>query len=235
MYNAVRRKNKLSDLIFDQIKNSILDNSVKPGEKLPSERELVDQFEASRIAVREGMKSLEAAGFIKIKPGKGMFVEEVNSKTMSDALFAFLRIRGTPISELTEARVLFEPTVTKLACEKMTEQDFGKLEENIREASEVLRSSKLATIQNIEFHSIIAESTHNTVIALTMKTFFDVLKEITLEVSGDFNERFKTSQRAVTNHKRILEALRNRDSEKAYELSLSHVLMVQKVLRKHST
>jgi len=62
---------KITELIVDQIRKAILEGTMKPGDKLPSERELSDKFEASRIAVREALISLESAGLVQIKPGSG--------------------------------------------------------------------------------------------------------------------------------------------------------------------
>jgi len=68
------KSDKISERISHQIKSAILNGSLKPGDKLPSERELVDQFQASRNSVREAVKALETSGLLNTKPGAGMFV-----------------------------------------------------------------------------------------------------------------------------------------------------------------
>jgi DNA-binding FadR family transcriptional regulator len=87
-------------------------------------------------------------------------------------------------------------------------------------------------VQNIEFHSLIAEATHNPVIALTMKTLFDVVKEMTLEMKDNLPKRIKISSHAVDFHKKILNAFRGKNSQKVHDLMLKHILQIQEGLKK---
>ena len=113
---------KGSELIAQQIKSSILNGTLKLGDRLPPERELVESFQASRISVREALKSLETSGLLTIKPGSGVFVAEVDTKPLSDFFSSFLHIRKVSINELTEARIILEPSVARLAAERITSE-----------------------------------------------------------------------------------------------------------------
>jgi DNA-binding FadR family transcriptional regulator len=135
------KSGKVSELIAQQIKSSILNGSMKPGDRLPPERELVDHFQASRISVREALKSLETSGLLMIKPGSGVFVAEVNSKPMSESLSSILRIQKASINDITEARTILEPSIAKLASERITQEDLTKLEQNIHEALKIVKSN----------------------------------------------------------------------------------------------
>lgn len=225
-FHPVKSK-KISERIVQQIKNAIFRKTMKPGDKIPPERELVERFRASRISVREALKNLETLGFLTIKPGSGVFVAEVNSKSMSESLSSILRIQKTSINELTEARIILEPTIAKLAAEKITPENLIRLEQNISEASKRVQSNSPCPAQNIEFHSLIAEATHNTVITLTMKTLLEVVKEMTLEITDNLPKRIKISRHAVDFHKKILKALREKNSQKVYELMLKHISQIQ--------
>lgn len=226
------KSGKVSELIAFQIKNAILDGSMKLGDKLPPERELVQRFHASRISVREALKSLETSGLLTIKPGSGVFVAEINSKQMSESLSSILRIQKASMNELTEARIILEPNIARLASERMLPEDLIKLEQNIQETARIVKSHSPAPAQNIEFHSLIAEATHNPVISLTMKTLFEVVKEMTLETTDNLPKRIETSSHAVAYHKKILKALREKNYEKVYELMQKHVLQIQEGLKK---
>jgi DNA-binding FadR family transcriptional regulator len=232
MYLPVKKHKSIPELIIQQVRDSILRGVYQAGQKLPTERELVEQFQASRLAVREALKGLQASGLIVIRRGSGIYVNESSRTAFVDSFSALLRIRKTSLQDLTEARMLFEPSISRFACQTLTDADLLSLEENIREASSLVQSQQRATRQNIEFHAIIAEATHNPVITLTMETFFEVLTEITLEVQTDPEESLKRSGRAVKDHVKILSALRKRDAETAYRLAVSHVAMVQKSLGK---
>jgi len=225
------KSRKISERIAQQVKNAILRGTMKPGDKLPPERELVEQFQASRISIREALKILETSGLLTIKPGSGIFVAEVNSKPISDSFSSVLRMQRISINELTEARIMLEPYIAKLATEKITDEDFEKLEKNIEETSKIVKSNAPSPAQNIEFHSLIAAATKNQVIALSMKTLLDVVKELTLEITNDLKKRSEISRQAVAYHKKILKALREKNSQKVYELMLKDIIQVQSGLK----
>jgi DNA-binding FadR family transcriptional regulator len=96
----------------------------------------------------------------------------------------------------------------------------------------VLKSHSPAPEQNIRFHSLIAQATHNPVITLTMNPIFDVLKEMNLEIKGNLPKRIELSRDALEYHKKILKAFRENDSQKIYELMLKHILQNQGGLKK---
>jgi GntR family transcriptional repressor for pyruvate dehydrogenase complex len=214
-------------VISQQIRNAIFDGTMRPGDKLPPERELSASFGASRIAIREALKGLEASGLVSIKHGSGVFVTNVSSKTMSDSLYSILRMQNTSISELTEARLIMEPNIARIASERGTEADFQRLEANIGETRLLLSENRSSTPKNIEFHSILAEMTHNTVINLTMKSLFEVLHAMFVDASRNPRRRMSISNRSLNQHRKILRALRERDPEKVYRLMLDHIVEIQ--------
>jgi len=221
------KTDKISELVSRQIKSAILNGSMKPGDRLPAERELVNYFRASRVSIREAVKSLETSGLLKIKPGSGIFVSEISPKPISDSLSSILRIQKISINELTEARIILEPHIAKFAAEKITSEELEALEQNIHEASARVKSNTPCPAQNIEFHSLIAATTKNQVITLTMKTLLDVVKEMTLEIKNHLQKRTEISRQAVACHRKILKALREKDSQRVYELMLKDILQVQ--------
>jgi GntR family transcriptional repressor for pyruvate dehydrogenase complex len=190
---------------------------------------LVHRFQASRNSVREAIKTLETRGLLIIKPGFGVFVAEVNSRPMSESLSSFLRIQKSSINELTQARIILEPNIARLACEAMVPEDLLKLEKNIQETLKVIKSNSpsLISAKNIEFHSLIADAIHNTVISVTMKTLFEVVKEMTLEITDDLTKRLERSRHAIDYHKKILKAFREGNSQRAHDLVLEHILQIQ--------
>ncbi len=222
---------KVTALIIEQIREAILSGEIKPLQKLPSERELGERFKASRVAVRESLKNLEAAGLVVIKPGSGVFVAQADSKTMSESLYSILRMENAALHEVTEARLIFEPHVARLAATRISMKDIRLIEANIAKTEGVLRSKKPSTVENIEFHSLVAGSLHNKVIALTMMTLLNVAKVMTIETHDKVRERFAISLRSHAQHKHLLEAFRKRDSELAYKLMFDHIVEIQEALR----
>lgn len=221
-FQPINRIGKISELIAQQIKKAILNGAIKPGDKLPPLRELGKLFQTSQISIREAIKILEGSGLINIKPGSGLFVTEISPIQVSESLSSILRIQKASIDELTEARLVFEPIVSRLAAKRITLENIQKLEKNIQETLRALESNLPAPVLNLEFHSLIAEATKNPVIALTMKTMFNVWLEWTLELGEFKQKRIKISKHSIAFHRKILEALREKNSQKVEELMLKH-------------
>lgn len=225
------KSGKISELISRQIKGAILDGALTQGDRLPSERELVEKFQASRISVREALKSLEISGLLTIRPGAGVFVAEVSSKTVTESLFNVLRMKNASLNDLTEARVILEPSIARLACKKMSSEHLLKLEENIEEALALVRSHFSARLKNIEFHSIFVESTGNSALTVTMKTLLDIQSQMSSEILDHSPKNIEVSRRAISDHRKIAKAFREKDPEKVHDLMLEHVLQIQKGLK----
>jgi GntR family transcriptional repressor for pyruvate dehydrogenase complex len=233
MFKPVRT-GKVPSLIIEQIKSAIHAGMLKPGDRLPSERELAEGFQASRISIREALKRLEASGLVAVKVGSGVFVAQMDSKLMSESLFSILRIKNGTIDDLTEARLTFEPSVAQLAAEKVTADDIATLEENIRQAEMAIRSNVSAYEKNIEFHSLIAQATHNLTITLTMKTMLDVMKDMSSDIARENPPQSvnRFAYQALRVHKEIVRALKEKDSQRVYSLMQKDILRIQKGLKK---
>lgn len=221
------KQGKRHQLISQEIKKTIIEGTMRPGDRLPPERELSTTFGASRVVIREALKGLEASGLVVIKPGSGVFVTNGPSKTMSDSLYSILRMQNTSISEVTEARLIIEPNIARIAAARATQADFQRLEANIREARRVSNEKIPATAPNIGFHSILAEMTHNAVIILTMKSLFEVLAAMFMDFSENSTRRLRISRDSLNQHVKILKALRERDPEKVYRLMFDHIVEIQ--------
>jgi GntR family transcriptional repressor for pyruvate dehydrogenase complex len=169
---------------------------------------------------------------LTIKPGSGVFVSEINSKPMSESLASILRIKKVSMNELSEARMILEPNIARLACNRMTPEDLKKLEGNIAGALAVIKSNVSARVKNIEFHSLLAESTRNSVLTLMVKTLLDVLQEMSSEIVDDSPENVDIAAQTVRHHKKILEALKEKDAEKVFALMRKHILKIQGSLKK---
>lgn len=224
------RTGKVSELVTKQIKEAILGGLLKPGHRLPAERELAEHFKTSRLSVREALKSLETSGLLLIKPGSGVFVSEVSSRPMSESLFSILQMKKASIDVLTEARLLFEPNIARLACERMAEEDLLKLERNIQEASRVSTIGMPLREKCLEFHLLIAEATHNPAIALSMKTFLEVLKEMSSKIVDPSPDDI--ASQALIYHRKIVKAVRQKNAHQVQDLMLKHILQMQRGYRK---
>jgi DNA-binding FadR family transcriptional regulator len=108
---------RVSEAVFDQLKEAILSNDFKAGDRLPSERELAEQFQVSRVAVREAIRALENSGFVAIRQGAtgGAFVTDLTFEQLASACLDLYMARKISVHELHQVRILIEPEVARLA------------------------------------------------------------------------------------------------------------------------
>jgi GntR family transcriptional regulator, transcriptional repressor for pyruvate dehydrogenase complex len=112
------RQPRISNVIFQQLKNAILANEFKAGDRLSSEKELSEQFQVSRVAVREAIRSLENAGFVTIRQGQngGAYVTDLTFEHLANACLDLFLAEKISVDELHHVRILIEPEVARLAA-----------------------------------------------------------------------------------------------------------------------
>jgi len=108
---------RISEEVFNQLKDAILSNDFKAGDKLPPERELAEQFQVSRVAIREAIRALENTGFISIRQGAagGAFVTDLTFEQLASACLDLFLANKISVHELHQVRILIEPEVARLA------------------------------------------------------------------------------------------------------------------------
>ena len=116
MFKSVR-PDRISQAIVDQIKEAIFQKKIKTGDKLPSERQMMEQFQTSRVTVREALKTLEHSGILEIKRGTqgGAFVRDPDVKFVNNFLQDMFSMGNIKVFDLTEARMAVEPFSVKIA------------------------------------------------------------------------------------------------------------------------
>ena len=141
MFQSVK-SNKISEHIIEQIRKTIFEGELKPGDKLPSEKELTKNFKVSKATLREAMRSLEVLGFLEIKKGVsgGAFVTEVDMKTARDSFINFLHFKNLSLDNLTEVRLILESHVAETVAQTITDEDLNRLKKLIEESEDVLKN-----------------------------------------------------------------------------------------------
>lgn len=159
-FSPIRPTRASSDVIT-QIRSAIFSGHYKPGDRLPTEREMAQQFGVSRVTVRDALRALEASGLIRVKVGGqgGPYVAEPDVALLSESLNTHLQLRGTSFMELAEARLALETTAVRLAAERATKEDLLALESSIPGP---LRPAERATaVASVDFHTQIVTASHN--------------------------------------------------------------------------
>lgn len=194
---------------------------LKPGDKLPSERDLAESHGISRAAVREALRNLERGGMIELRRGVkgGTYVRQATPSLVTQSLDDLLTVGGVSIAALTESRTIVQTAVVRLACERGTEADFDRLEESIALTARLTREGRLEErrVQLLEFYRLLGSATHNEVMMLLVQVLTDMV--LKLMARHDAPPRATTAR----THRQIVQALRERDADRAAALMTEHL------------
>ncbi|MBP1934708.1 FadR/GntR family transcriptional regulator [Ammoniphilus resinae] len=209
-FESLTSKDKISSQIVSLIKNRLIDGSIKPGDKLPTEIELVEQLGVSRTPVREAMKILESIGIIEIRRGEGMFIREDLSQSNLNPLIFSLILHSNNISKLVEFRQYFEEMLIQLIRINCTEEDLQKIRQVYQSQQERMRADlsrdKLAEI-DLEFHYAVLGATKNPFIIEVGKTIYEISKPQITKILDQFGV-----EKTLLTHKAYLDALTGKQS-----------------------
>lgn len=220
-------KSKTSDLIVQEIWRLILAGELKPGDKLPPERELVDKFQVSKVTLREALRTLEAYGHITRKRGArgGSTILDIAPTQGLNLLTDFLKLKKYSMDQLIEARLLFEPLIAELAAQRVTAKGVHQLQELIKEHErdfDVRGTSKAGW----ELEPLLARMTGNAVLGVIAELLMRL--ELDIEFSISINDLESTQEQAQYNkesleaHKRIIAAVAARNPARARAEMIAH-------------
>ncbi len=223
MYSRVQ-SSRLYQQIVDQIETLILEGKLRPGDQLPSERELAEQFSVSRTAVREAVKALNEKGLVTIESGRGTFITQGVTKALRRSLDWIVQSgEGNPLADLVQVRSILEPEIAAIAAEMASEADLAALEHAVGVMESALSNADVYVEADLEFHLALAKATQNRLIPTLIDPIVDLLREqrkgIFL-VSGG-------AQRGQFHHKAILEAVKQRDAAAARQAMQAHLAQVR--------
>jgi GntR family transcriptional repressor for pyruvate dehydrogenase complex len=184
LYKVIQTS-RLYEQIVQQIEASILKGVLKPGDQLPAERDLAQQFGVSRTAVREAVKALREKGLLEALHGRGTFIKDGTSKAVRQSLDLMIKI-GQPDGSihLAEVREILEPEIAALAATRIEEQHFAMMREAIAMMDNSLTDDPEAFIEgDLDFHLALAEAAANplilslldSIVGLSRATFEDFL------------------------------------------------------------
>jgi GntR family transcriptional regulator, hexuronate regulon transcriptional repressor len=214
---------KLYQQVASTIMSSIVCGKYKPGERLPSERDLAAAFKVSRPTIREAMISLEIRGLAASRHGSGIYVTDQPPDEGGGDL-------DIGAFELTEARRLFEGESAALAATTISDEGLEELERIIGEMIDENARKQQDWTADRRFHIAIARATRNTAIATVIEHLLDMRHKSPLCVYMLERARRVGVQPRVSEHRRILDALRKHDPKAARNAMRDHLARVIKDL-----
>jgi GntR family transcriptional regulator, transcriptional repressor for pyruvate dehydrogenase complex len=225
MFRKTQHNRIFQDLV-DQIQAAILDGRLQPGDKLPSQRNLVDMFQTSRASIREALRVLEQKGLIEVKLGVsgGAVIKMAGTESITQDLTLLMQQQRVSFDHLAEFRESIEGDVAALAARRAAPSDIQRLEDILTEAEACLREDEGTPYDfirmDIRLHIALAEIAGNPVFVAVMKMVHETIL--------GFYDRFTFRRRVVLEENfhdlcSIVAAIKAGQAEKARDLALGHV------------
>jgi GntR family transcriptional regulator, transcriptional repressor for pyruvate dehydrogenase complex len=221
------KKSNLSRQVFEQFKDQIITGKWKPGSKIPSENELSQILDVSRITVREALQKLVALEILEKRRGEGTFVKKYLGNSHLNAFIPYLILDGPEIKHVLEYRKIVEIGTVGLVAERANEQDIERLEETLENMKQYKDDVEKFAPEDLRFHLILAEITKNPVILKANFIIKDILGSAMLEIV-----RTMGTHNGIYYHGKIIEAIKEKDKEKAQQIMEEHLVDTVKHLVK---
>ena len=222
---------RISDQVFEQIRELIYKGEFKPGQQILPERELAVSMAVSRTSVRNAINKLVTMGLLEHRQGQGTFVSSPDSRK-GNPLAAAMATEDATMDDLLEVRMGLECNAAMLAAQRATENDILSMERSLKEMLDDLEATdKISTEADAAFHMAVAFATKNPVLIHLMRNFYDFLFIGIKKNLTHMYEDSSTLHDVVEHHKAVYEAIRNREPDKASDAMRSHIDYVQRYFR----
>jgi GntR family transcriptional regulator, transcriptional repressor for pyruvate dehydrogenase complex len=213
---------RISDQVFDQLRELIFRGEFKPGEKILTERELAEAFGVSRTSVRDAINKLVVMGLLDQKQGQGTFVRSPESREQS-LLATMVESQDASITDLLEVRMGLECNAAALAASRAVGKDLQFMEKSIEEMQIEVKSGRLGTEADASFHMAIAYATNNPLQVFIMKNFYDFLfTGIKVNLEGLYKIPGNIDT-ILDQHTAIYQAIRDANPDAAYRAMKRHI------------
>ena len=220
----VIRTSRLYEQIVQQIEESVLNGSLKPGDQLPAERDLAQRLGVSRTAVREAVKALREKGLVEAYSGRGTFITDGTTHAARQSFDLMVKIgQQEGSSHLAELRLILEPGIAAIAAVRVEEEHLAAMREAVAVMDLAQKDPEAYIEADLDFHLALAEAAANPLILSLIDSIVGLLREQRIKI---FNVK-GGPQRGQVHHKRILEAMERREPEMARAAMAAHLEQVR--------
>lgn len=233
VFTRVVRETRLSDKVASRVLEVIVNTPLRPGDALPSERVLGEQFGVSRTVVREALRTLAAKGVVEMAQGRVLRVALVDPSAVQESMRLFLQGRPSlDYARVHEVRALLETAVAGLAADRARETDLYSLDAACDRLALVVDDPEAAALADVEFHRILALATRNELFLVVLDALTEPLNEIRLETFKTVSDRAAV---ALDSHRLISQNVRAHDGAGARLAMQEHLDDVLLAWRKVKT
>jgi GntR family transcriptional repressor for pyruvate dehydrogenase complex len=229
-FRSVAREPSLSDKVQNQLTEAIVSKRLKPGELLPSERELGDKFKVSRTVIREAVRSLAAKGLVRVTSGRGVEVNGMTSGNVADSMRLLVRgHESLDYGKVHEVRAAMEVQTAWLAAQRASRSDVLRLEKICDDHEAALKEKNLHSAGELDFqfHRELTRASGNELLLAMLDSISDVLREVRYQSMA----RPHVGEEGLKAHRAILKAISNGKPDLAREAMATHLEEAERIWR----
>lgn len=230
-YLPLRPRDRLYQEIVDQIQAQVQSGALSPGDRLPPERELAEQFGVSRTAVREAIKSLAEKGLVTVEVGRGTFVRALTSEHVVEAMSLLLGDERGTLAALQVARELLEIPIARLAATHRTHGQIERLTNLLHEMETTQHDPQRFISADTDFHIELARATGNPVLEVLSQTIVALMRDQRILLT-DFEQEIPA---ALLSHRAILRAVTSKNARAAGHAMQEHLEHVSEIISRPAT
>jgi GntR family transcriptional repressor for pyruvate dehydrogenase complex len=219
---------KVSERVAEQIEDLIKTGHFKPGEKLPSVRELCDQFGIGRSAIRDAITTLKGKGIIDVRHGEGSYICEFDASRVFQQ--GILLPDEKDIEKLFQVREILESGIAKMAAKNRTQDDLNKMETIINQMKQANRDDNGDL--DYSYHMAIANATKNEILSQLMEFISATTKKAMTDLHGYISSNKELMAKISEQHSRIFESIRSGDADASSKEMANHLIMVKEIMQK---
>jgi len=214
-------KKSVNELVFEQLREMIVSGTWKPGQRIPSENELKEMFQVSRVTIREALKKLASYNIVEARQGSGTYIKQLDPGTAFDSSLAPLfctEARDKSVRDMMEFRNMIEVSIVSMAAERANKEECDKLEEIYNHMIENRLDVRAFSEYDLEFHRYLAEMTRNSVLIKCYSVVWSYMQSVFENVVEAIGV-----EKGIHYHGLILDAIIDHDAETARRLMDEHL------------
>jgi GntR family transcriptional repressor for pyruvate dehydrogenase complex len=215
---ALDSKEDLTHLLILRFQQMLSEGVLRPGTKLPPERELATHFKVARSSLRQALKVLEMMGVITQRIGDGSYLNQDASSVLSVPMEFLFLLDGISVEELTELRILMEPALAAKAAERANADDIALLRQSVKDLESSKHDRVRLVSSDLLFHKVIFEASGNRLMGRLFHTIHRAMLDMMM-----FTSQVVDLEHTIAFHKPILAAIERRDAARASKLMSDHM------------
>lgn len=227
---------KLSDQVAEDIRRRIARDDMRPGDRLPHERALMEHYGCSKSTIREALKALEVEGLVRMLsgPNGGPEIQPASIDIVTQQLRQYLHFQKLDFAHVYELRKSLEVSLARNVIGTLTEDHFRRLEENIAicEAANSARDRALVRRAETQFHDILCEASDNVILVFMCRFLNSMLRDLVSYRSESMREHEIFGEANIDSHRQLLVALRAGDGDAAERIMREHMCCAESYMRR---